>query len=55
MAWNVVPTTVEFVVEEEPLGVGAFHKACKATTSHPQFAYSTWVVKHYLRETKKNL
>ena len=55
MAWNLVPTTVEFVVSEEPIGVGAFREAHKATTTHPQFAYSSWVVKYYLPETKKNL
>ena len=27
MSWNKVPTTVEFVVDEEPLGTGAFRTA----------------------------
>jgi hypothetical protein len=35
MAWNIVPTTVEFVVEKEPLGVGPFHEARKATLRTP--------------------
>ena len=39
MAWNLVPTTVEFVVSEEPIGVGAFCENRKATTTHPLFAY----------------
>ena len=55
MAWNVVPTTVEFVVEEEPLGVGAFREAHKATTKHPQFVYSTWVVKYYIPKAQKEI
>ena len=55
MAWNIVPTAVEFVIEKEPLGVGAFRQACKATTTHPQFAYSTWVVKYYLPKAQKEI
>ncbi|XP_028413094.1 alpha-protein kinase vwkA-like [Dendronephthya gigantea] len=55
MAWNVVPTTVEFVVEEEPLGIGAFREARKATTTHPQFVYSKWVVKYYLPKAEKDI
>ena len=52
MAWNKIPTTVEFVVDEQELGSGGFRTAFKATTQHPMYANTTWVVKRYLPEAK---
>ena len=52
MAWNKIPTTVEFVVDEQELGSGGFHTAFKATTQHPMYANTTWVVKRYLPKAK---
>lgn len=50
MTWSTNPMTVEFVVEEEVLGMGGFREVFKATSSTKGFTESTWVVKKYLPE-----
>ena len=46
--WWKVPTIVEFYEEKEPIGIGGFRKAFKATSKHAEFVGTTWVIKHYL-------
>ena len=42
-------------VLDKKKALGAFREAHKATTMHPQFAYSTWVVKYYLPKAQKDI
>jgi hypothetical protein len=50
MTWSTNTTTVNFVVDEEVLGVGGFCEVFKATSDTHEFADSIWVVKKYLPE-----
>ena len=50
-AWSRNPLSVEFFVQKESLGKGGFREAFIATTDHPKFKKSKWVVKKYLPET----
>ena len=50
MSWTKEALPVEFVLEEEPLGVGGFRKVLKATSSHPKYSSKQWVIKKYLPE-----
>eukprot|EP00794_Sanderia_malayensis_P002412 gene2412-2781_t len=52
LSWNQVPKIVEFIEDKKCLGSGGFRKAYKATSNHPAFLGSTWVVKRYLTEAK---
>ena len=48
MTWSKVPKTVEFLIEEQPLGQGGFRSAYKATSQNVDFKNSCWVIKKYL-------
>ena len=49
MTWSSTPRPTDFVIEEEPFGVGGFRKAFKATSSAAEFSKTTaWVVKRYI-------
>ena len=54
MAWSGKETPVEFKIECEPFGIGGFRKAFKASGSG-EFKGSTWVVKRYLENAKKDI
>ncbi|CAB4042733.1 Hypothetical predicted protein [Paramuricea clavata] len=51
MTWSSTPCPTDFVIEEEPFGVGGFRKAFKATSSAAEFSKTTWVVKTYLERS----
>ncbi len=53
LSWSKLPTIVEFTEEKIPIGSGAFRKAFKATSKHPEFNGSTWVIKRYIPEALK--
>lgn len=53
--WSQVPTTVEYLVEENAIGEGGFRRAYKATTRHPMFKSKTWVLKWYLPKAVENI
>lgn len=53
LSWSKVPTTVEFYEDKEAIGTGGFRKAFKATSKHPEFVATTWVIKHYLPSALK--
>ncbi|KXJ04921.1 Eukaryotic elongation factor 2 kinase, partial [Exaiptasia diaphana] len=55
MTWSKVPIIVEFKEEKEPFGSGGFRAAYIATTKHPNFKDSTWVIKRYLAKAKENI
>lgn len=55
LAWNKIPTVVEFVVDENVLGSGGFREAFKATTKHPLYANTRWVIKKYLSGAKEQI
>jgi hypothetical protein len=49
MTWTTKPITVEFVVEEDVLGVGGFREVFKATVAKSSNdTDTTWVIKKYL-------
>jgi hypothetical protein len=51
MTWTTKPITVEFVVEEDVLGVGGFRQVFKTTvakSSNAEFSDTTRVIKKYL-------
>ncbi len=52
LSWNQVPKVVEFIEDKKCLGSGGFRTAYKATSNHPAFLGSTWVVKRYLTDAK---
>ena len=54
MAWSGKATPVEFNIESKPFGAGGFRKAFKASGSG-EFKGSTWVVKRYLENAKKDI
>ena len=54
MVWSGKATPVEFNIEREPFGTGGFRKAFKASGSG-EFKGSTWVVKRYLENAKKDI
>ena len=54
MAWSGKATPVEFNIEREPFGTGGFRKVFKASGTG-EFKGSTWVVKRYLENAKKDI
>ena len=55
LSWSKLPLTVEFNEEKEPFAHGGFRNAYKATTKHPQFKGTTWVIKRYLPDALKGI
>ena len=55
LSWSKLPITVEFNEEKEPFAHGGFRNAYKATTKHPQFKGTTWVIKRYLPDALKGI
>ena len=55
LSWSKLPITVEFNEEKEPFAHGGFRNAYKATTKHPQFKGTTWVIKRYLPDAVKGI
>ena len=53
LSWVKVPKTVEFCEEKTAVGRGGFRTAYKASSKHPDFKGTSWVVKHYLPEALK--
>ncbi|XP_031556854.1 myosin heavy chain kinase D-like [Actinia tenebrosa] len=51
MKWCNKPVSVEFAIDKNPLGTGAFRMAFKATSKTPGFEGKPWVVKKYLKQT----
>ena len=54
MAWSGKAIPVEFNIGHKPFGTGGFRKAFKATGSG-EFKGSTWVVKQYLENIKRDI
>ena len=54
MVWSGKATPVKFNIEREPFGTGDFQKAFKASGSG-EYKGSTWVVKRYLENAKKDI
>lgn len=46
LSWSKLPITVEFNEQKEPFGKGGFRNAYKATTKHPRFKGTAWVIKN---------
>ena len=53
--WSQIPIIAEFNEEKEPFGKGGFRNAYKATTKHPQFKGTIWVLKRYLPHAVKGI
>lgn len=52
LSWDQVPKVVEFNEDKKCLGSGGFQRVYKATSSHPAFVGSSWVIKRYLSEAE---
>lgn len=50
MAWCLVPSEAEFIIEDEPFASGGFRQAFKASSVTTGFRDVAWVVKKYLPE-----
>lgn len=55
MTWSSTPRPIDFVVDQEPFGVGGFRQAFKATSSAAEFSKVTWVVKRYLERAVEDI
>ena len=55
MAWSASPVLVHFTMEETAFGAGGLKVGFKATSKHKEYYYTTWVVKHYLNKSLKDI
>ena len=55
MVWSRKPTTVEFLIDKEPIGEGGFREAFKATSKPQGFQGRDWVLKKYLQSAENTI
>lgn len=55
MSWLRETKMIPFQIATTPIGTGGFRTAYRATSTHPQYSETTWVIKKYLEQAKQDI